>query len=48
VGFGGQRAADAQRRLAQGARRRDAALHDGRRRLLRLSTFEGSFMAIRP
>ena len=31
----GQRAADAQRRLAPGARRRDAALHDGRRGLLR-------------
>jgi hypothetical protein len=30
-----QRAADAQRRLAQGPRRRDAALHDGRRRVLR-------------
>jgi hypothetical protein len=31
LGLGRQRAADAQRRLAQGPRRRDAALHDGRR-----------------
>ena len=35
LGIGGQRAADAQRRLAQGARRRHAALHDGGRGLLR-------------
>src|SRR5690606_133665 len=35
LGLGRQRAADAERRLAQGARRRDAALHDGRRGVLR-------------
>ena len=36
-----QCAADAQRRLAQGARRRDAALHDGRRGVLRPDHIRG-------
>ena len=38
---GRQRAADPERRLAQGARRRDAALHDGGRRLLRPDHLRG-------
>ena len=38
---GRQCAADAERRLAQGARRRDAALHDGRRRVLRPDHLRG-------
>ena len=38
---GGQRAAHAERRLAQGARRRDAALHDGRRGVLRPHDLRG-------
>ena len=41
LGDGGERAADAQRRLAQGARRRDAALHDGRGDLLRPDDVRG-------
>ena len=35
MGVGRQRAADAERRLAQGSRRRDPALHDGRGGVLR-------------
>ena len=38
---GRQRAAHPERRLAQGARRRDAALHDGRRRVLRPHDLRG-------
>src|SRR5262249_16222309 len=41
LGFGGQRAADAQWRLAQGARRCDAALHDDRCRVLWRDNFRG-------
>ena len=41
LGLGRQRAADPERRLAQGPRRRDAALHDGGRRLLRAVDLRG-------
>ena len=41
LGVGRQCAADAERRVAQGARRRDAALHDGRRRVLRHHDLRG-------
>ena len=41
LGLRGQRAADPERRVAQGARRRDAALHDGRGRVLRADHLRG-------
>ena len=41
LGVGGQRAADAQRRMAPRAGRRHAALHDGRRGLLRALDLRG-------
>ena len=41
LGLGRQRAADAERRMAQGARRRDAALHDGGRGVLRPHDLRG-------
>ena len=41
LGHGGQCADDAERRLAQGARRRDPALHDDRRGLLRAVHLRG-------
>ncbi len=41
VGVGGQRAAHAQRRLGQGPRRRDTALHDGGRGVLRAFDLRG-------
>ena len=41
LGFGRQRARDAQRRLAQGSRRRDAAFHDGGGGVLRADDVRG-------